>query len=586
LCARRGEFGVTAFPKCDLRRRFRRKRHHAAGALIPIARERCLGSILFTPMTSARFRRTTFLLILAVGGAAFAHELPHLFEARPSAPPTIDPGPDAAVLRIRIVDAVTRQPTAATLCVNHGNQEPDNDPLREFSLRRSANRMKGAIRLREIPYYFFADGGCDVRVPPGPVTVEARKGYEYRPVETTLFAEARKTIQVEIPLERSIDMAALGWYSGDTHIHMERTGRNDDALLAVTSAKDIRYAFLLSYNTLGYDPEGVGYDSFRQHGGVGEGTLARRGPYHITSGQEYRPTRLGHVTIALPDRWVPANGRTDNVNRGPSLAVIADQTHALRGFIGLAHGGYFNQEADRLLLDSKMDFVELLQFGEYRSLGLAGWYDFLNIGYRIAMVGASDFPPTRELASEMTYAWSDTVPTPRSFAEALAAGRSFATSGPMLFLTVDGKKPGALLRFPDKMGRTLTVEIRVQSPQYPVRYLDLIVNGVVVERRFDPAGRSEWTLQHLLPLKGSSWIAARTYSDAGTDAHTNPVYVYFGDARPFNATSVRNIIARLDGSRAAIPLPEIVSRIDSLKHELNNLITGGRSTLPLPPLPP
>ena len=57
---------------------------------------------------------------------------------------------------------------------------------------------------------------------------------------------------------------------------------------------------------------------------------------------------------------------------GPSLAVIADQTHALHGFIGLAHGGYFNQEADRLLLDRKLDYLELLQFGEYRSLGLEG----------------------------------------------------------------------------------------------------------------------------------------------------------------------------------------------------------------------
>ena len=511
-----------------------------------------------------------------------AHEFPHLFEARPPAPPTIDPGPDAARLRIRIIDAATRQPASATVCVNNGDQEPDDDPLREFSLRRSANRLKGLIRLRRIPYYFYADGGCEVRVPAGPVIVEVRKGYEYRPVELTLSAAARETIEVEIPLERAIDMAALGWYSGDTHIHMERTGTNDDALLAVTAARDIRYAFLLSMNTRGYDQGGTKYESYRQHKGLGDGTLARRGIYHITSGQEYRPTRLGHVTIALPDKYVGGSGLTDDVNKGPSLAEIADQTHGLRGFIGLAHGGYFNQEADRLLLDAKMDYVELLQFGEYRSLGLSGWYDFLNIGYRLPMVGASDFPPTRELSSEMTYAWCDSVPTPRAFAEALAAGRSFATSGPMLFLKVEGQNPGAILRYPEKSERKLQVEVRVHSAQYPVRYLDLIVNGSVVERRFDPAGRSEWSLRHLLPLRGSSWIAARTYSDAGTDAHTNPVYVYLGDALPFNATSARQIIARLDGSRAAIPLPQVVARIDALKEELSRLIRDRRSNLPLP----
>src|SRR5690606_33012462 len=98
-----------------------------------------------------------------------------------------------------------------------------------------------------------------------------------------------------------------------------------------------------------------------------------------TSGQEYRTFgrgALGHVTLALPHAYVAAEGPTDSTTGGPSLAVIADQTHALEGFIGLAHGGYHNAEADRLLLDGKMDFLELLQFGEYRSLGLEGWYDF------------------------------------------------------------------------------------------------------------------------------------------------------------------------------------------------------------------
>ena len=112
------------------------------------------------------------------------------------------------------------------------------------------------------------------------------------------------------------------------------------------------------------------------------------------------------------------------------------------------------------------------------------------------------------------------------------------------------------------------------------------MNGTVVERRFDPNGRSEWSLRHLLPLRGSSWIAARTHGDAGTDAHTNPVYVYVGQARPFNAASARQIIARLDGSMAAIPNPEIVARLGALKQELNALIRDRRSALPLPPIGP
>src|SRR6185436_8430621 len=68
------------------------------------------------------------LIVLAAAWPASAHDFPHSFEARPKPPPTIDPGPDAARLRIRITDAKSGQPTAATVCVNNGDQEPDNDP--------------------------------------------------------------------------------------------------------------------------------------------------------------------------------------------------------------------------------------------------------------------------------------------------------------------------------------------------------------------------------------------------------------------------------------------------------------------------
>jgi hypothetical protein len=288
----------------------------------------------------------------------------------------------------------------------------------------------------------------------------------------------------------------------------------------------------------------------------------------------------------LADRYVEASGTTDDVERGPSLATIADQVHAARGFIGLAHGGYSDKEADRLLLENKLDFLELLQFGEYRGLGLAGWYDFLNLGFRIAIVGACDYPYAQRLGSEITYVWSDAVPTPRSFAEAVAAGRSFATSGPMLFLTVEGKKPGEILRYSERTERKLRLDARVYSPQHPVRQLDLIVNGQVVERRFDAAGRSEWSLGHLLPLRGSCWIAAHAHGDGGTEAHTNPVYVYVGDRHPFSATSARSILARLDGSIAAIPLPTIAARLNELKAELHRLIRDRQSALPLPSILP
>ena len=525
-----------------------------------------------------------FFLVMFLPTDLFPHYRFEIEREKPVPPPVIDPGPDAATLRVLVKDKETGERTSATVCVNDGAQEPEPDPYRAFSLRRSGNRMKGSIRFRQLKYYFYTDGCFEVRVPPGEVKIELAKGYEYAPQEVTLKVRPGQKVELEVALERWINMAAQGWYSGDTHIHIDRTGTNDDTLLAVISARDIRYAFILSMNTKGYG-QGREYESWIQARGLGDKSVARIGPYYLSSGQEYRTQTLGHVTIILPDQYVPGAGLVADTDKGPSLAIIADQAHALNGFIGLAHGGYDRQEADGLLLENKMDFLELLQFGGYRSLGLDGWYDFLNLGFRLPIVGACDFPYTRELGSEITYAWCGSEPSPREFSQALDDGRSFATSGPMLFLTVAGRKPGEILSFPAKVDTTLTIKIAVESEIYPVRYLELIVNGWVVTREMSAEPKTLWQLEQRLNLKESVWVAARAYSDAGIEAHTNPVYIYVGGKLPFNRDSARNILARLDSSMETIPSSEIVKRLERLKKEVILLLDGRKHSLPLPQVP-
>ena len=449
-------------------------------------------------------------------------------------------------MRVRVLDE-TGKPAGAIVSVDRGSYEPEHDPYAIFSLRRSGNRHKGPIRFRPLDYYFYTDGVFEVRVPAGTHRLEFRKGYEYSPKIVEVTAGKRQTINIEARLERWIDMMSLGWCSGDTHIHMNRSGSNDDTLLTVTSAKDIRCAFILSMNTGGYD-RGRKYEEWPQAKGLGDAGEYSRGGYWLSSGQEYRVESLGHVTIILPDEYVPGVGPTEDVNLGPSLGVIADQAHSLRGFIGLAHGGYTDQEADGLLLNGKMDFLELLQFGGYRSLELDGWYDFLNLGYRLPIVGACDFPYTRELGSEITYVRCDNPPTPREWAGAAAAGRSFATSGPMLFFEMGKLGPGDRLSLPEGADTLLDVQVRVRSPLYPVRFVELIVNGNVVAREMTEGRSASLDLQYRLRVNESAWIAARTYAEAGAEAHTNPLYVYVGGKLPFSRASARHVLARLEGS--------------------------------------
>lgn len=518
---------------------------------------------------------------LVLHSTVYSHHKPMVDKQYPDPPPTIDPGPDAALLIVHVIDDEVNETTSATVCVNGGEREPDEDPYHKFSLRKSGNRHKGPIQFRQLNYYFYTSGRFEVRVPPGNATIEVMKGYEYQPAFVVVKVEKRDTVKVEIRIKKAINMQALGWYSGDTHIHMDRTGFNDDTLLTITSAKNIQYSYLLAMNTQGYD-KGNEYSGWAQNKDLGDGSVYREGRYFISSGQEYRTSTLGHVTIIMPDDYVQGIGRTDNVEHGPSLAVIADQSHELNGFIGLAHGGYHRQEADGLLLQDKMDFIELLQFGGYRSLGLEGWYDFLNIGFRIPIVGACDFPYTRELGSEISYVWSESIPDPRGFAKLLSEGKSFATSGPMLFLEVDGKKPGEIINLPEVTDTTINISVSVESPLYPVRYLELIVDGRVIERLYFDKLKENYRLYYKLNVSGSCWVAARTYAEAGTDAHTNPVYIYTGNKLPFNHDSSRQILARLDGSIEEVPNLDVVERLQFLKAELTKAMKGMSNKLPFP----
>ena len=499
----------------------------------------------------------------------------------PAPPPPVEVGADAATLNLKIVVRGSDTPVSATVSINGGAVEGEEAYL-EHSLRRSANRHKGPIRFRPLNYYFYTDGTLSLKVPPGRCTVEVRKGYEYTPSHRTFELDPGQVLDATVTLSRWIDMAALGWYSGDTHIHFDRTGTNDDSLLTLTSARDIRYAFSLSMNTRGYSLGGA-FESWHQAHGLGERSVRNRGPYFLTSGQEYRTRTLGHVTILMARDYVPGVGHTPNTDRGPSLGVIGDQAHELGGVIGLNHGGYTRLEADSLALSGKMDFLELLQFGGYRGLGLDGWYDFLNLGYRWPMVGASDYPATRELGDCLTYVRASAAPTPRGFIEGLLRGESFATSGPMLLVSVNGKQPGESILAEETTRLELEVEVQVSSPLYPVRYIDLIQNGRVVYRDFAGEGRSYWELSRRIEASSSGWVAVRAYSDGGTEAHTNPVYVYLDGRLPFDDDACGQILARLDSSLRSIPAESVLTRVRDLRDRLARYRdTGDSQGLALP----
>ena len=65
------------------------------------------------------------------------------------------------------------------------------------------------------------EGGLVVTVllPPGELTMTYSRGPEYRQIERKVFIPQREAPTVEVKLERWVNPADHGWYSGDHHIH-------------------------------------------------------------------------------------------------------------------------------------------------------------------------------------------------------------------------------------------------------------------------------------------------------------------------------------------------------------------------------
>src|SRR5262249_22323283 len=139
------------------------------------------------------------------------------------------------------------------------------------------------------------------------------------------------TRRVEIPLTRAVPMAQLGYYPGDPHLHIPRqTERDEETILDLLAAEDIRYGAILGFN----EPAGP-YAGFmgKMHApqrGLGARSARSRGDYSILSGQEYRSNTYGHLLLFLRADLV-FGGQSFNADRWPVFGDVARATREQGG---------------------------------------------------------------------------------------------------------------------------------------------------------------------------------------------------------------------------------------------------------------
>ena len=487
---------------------------------------------------------------------------------------------NSGTIRIVVRDQSSGQLTPCRINVigSDGNfYHPDDNHLKpywfsgEWPKEKAKGNRKDKAPYRYLGRFFYSNGVAVVRVPAGEVRVQISKGFEFAPQTQKSVIAAGKTNEITIAMKRTSPMADEKYFGGDPHLHLERTSeRDDENIFDLLEAEDLWYGTPLGYNEPAGPYSGVmeklDYPQFR---GVGAASIRSRGNVTILSGQEYRSAQYGHLNLFLRDRLV-LEGQNLNANDWPVYGLVGSETLSQGGYAIHAHGGYALEiYADAAL--GSVSGVELLQFGVYRGIGLADWYHMLNSGYRFPCVGASDYPACRFFGDCRTYIWSDETKTSeptdstenktpsspdfRQWFRAAADGRSFVTTGPLLLLEVDGKRPGETIMRGDRQSLETTARIRVRCEVTPVKNLDLIVNGQTVKSFEIPSSlqKGEWfKVEHKLELKESSWIAARAWSTTpggqpDAESHTNPVFVDLNGKKPYRQSSLDTWVTKIDG---------------------------------------
>ena len=143
----------------------------------------------------------------------------------------------SGMLRVRIVDDATGEPTAARVYLRD-----DVGP---------AWPVGATIRRDDHGNAFFhAEGTFEVRVS-GTARLRVVRGIEYEAAEFELPVRADAEVDAPVRLRRWSHMAADGWYSGDVHVHLHYGGEYlleaEDAAL-VQRAEDVNFLNMMVAN--------------------------------------------------------------------------------------------------------------------------------------------------------------------------------------------------------------------------------------------------------------------------------------------------------------------------------------------------
>ncbi len=415
---------------------------------------------------------------------------------------------------------------------------------------------------------FHTTGSFKQALPVGKVKLTVVKGFEFLPETLDLDIAANQVTEATVSLKRVTDMAAKGWYSGSTHVHMNYGGNLHNTLENLMMMSDAEDMDVVNELIANKDNRILDYQFFVPGGRPHRLSTEDR---MLLIGEEYRPPFYGHVfMLGLKDHLIspfttgyegtaieslyPSN--TDMFRKAKEQGATVGYVHAFGGEADpLEHelGG-----AKGLMVDAALGTTDCIEWASSSRAAFHPLYAIWNNGLRVTATGGedsiSDLHRSKLIGSVRTYVYTGQRGLDMdALLEGLRAGNFFVSTGPQVELRVSGALPGETVELPSG-GAQVEIDAQV-SCITPLQRVFLVFNGQIVEEIPLSANRKSADFKKTLSVTRSGWYHLRAEGSpaerfpldvAYALGFTNPVWVTVGDQPVRSRAAADYSIRRID----------------------------------------
>jgi hypothetical protein len=466
--------------------------------------------------------------------------------------------------------------------------EHGHPTIGSFLIRDPQDRVYPALNKRLAPDFYFqpqiyrADGET-IRLPAGDYSVEYSRGPEYL-AKTGQFAHATGSQRAtwSFQLERWINPADYGWYSGDHHIHASGCMHYQSPTEGVLTEQIVRHIQGEALNVGAVLTWGSSYYYQKRffEGKVSKLSTSDTLIRYDLEVSGFPSSHSGHlVLLRLTEQDFPG---TTEIEDWPSWTLpIAQWAKGQGAVVGFAHTAlgldvestelpnydipkFDSVGANEVLVDVTHGAIDFLSLADTPAIPeLNVWYHLLNTGFRIRASGETDFPcmSDERVGAGRSYVQLDNRPEGDAGYDAWVAGiksgRAYASDGRshLMDFRVNGILVGTgssevNLAAADSIKVSASVAARLaEAPIESIRSksqndapywhverarsaasrqvrVELVVNGIPLAGKLIVADGSVQPVEFEVAIGKSSWVALRILPSS----HTNPIFVLVGGA--------------------------------------------------------